>query len=161
MMDLGVVLQLALLSVVLTVIAVVDVRTQTIPDMATAMLAAGGLGFSAMDSIAALQWAVASGFGYFLLFWAIRQGHWRLTGRIGMGFGDVKLAGAAGLWLAPALLPEFVGIAAFSALLSIGALAAFAGPGVLTRRVPFGPFLALGLLACWLIKVSSPSWEII
>jgi leader peptidase (prepilin peptidase)/N-methyltransferase len=161
MMDPGVVLQLAVLSLVLTVITVVDIRTQTIPDMATAVLGASGLGFAALDSITALQWAVADGVVYFLLFWGIRQGHWRLTGRVGMGFGDVKLAGAAGLWLTPALLPAFMGVAALSALLSLGTFAAFAGAGVLTRRIPFGPFLALGLLTCWLVKVSNASWEII
>ena len=161
MMELGVALQLAVLSVVLTVIAVVDIRTQTIPDVATAALALGGLGFAALESVAALQWAAADGLAYFMLFWAIRQGHLRMTGRLGMGFGDVKLAGAAGLWLTPALLPAFMGVAALSALLSLGAFAAFAGAGVLTRRIPFGPFLALGLLACWLVKVSNPSWGIV
>lgn len=158
-MSLDLALQLALLSVVLGIVTVVDVRTQTIPDRATAVLAAGGLVLAALASATAVAWALVSGAVYFLLFWAVREGHWRLTGRIGMGFGDVKLAGAAGLWLTPALLPVFMGFAAFSALVSVGALAAFAGSGVLTRRIPFGPFLALGLMACWLLKVSNITWE--
>lgn len=154
MMDIMPALQLALLSGVLAVVTVVDVRTRTIPDGATALLAVVGLLFAAMESVAALQWAVLSGAAYLLLFWSIRQGHFRMTGRIGMGLGDVKLAGAAGLWLTPALLPAFMGVAALSALLSIGAYAAVAGADVLSRRIPFGPFLALGLLACWLLKVT-------
>lgn len=154
-------LELALLSGVLAIVAVVDVRTQTIPDIATALLAGGGLLFAALDSFAALQWAVATGAVYLLLFWAIRWVHWQLTGRIGMGFGDVKLAGAAGLWLTPAFLPMFMGFAAISALLVAGAWASIAGPGFLSRRIPFGPFLAFSLLACRLLRVSGMTWEIL
>lgn len=160
-MDMLVALQLALLSVTLAVVTVVDIRTQTIPDGATALLAAGGLLFAAADSLISLQWAAMSGLLYFLLFWAIRRGHWQLTGRIGMGFGDLKFAGAAGVWLTPALLPLFMGVAAMSALLMAGALAAVAGSTVLSRRIPFGPFLALGVLVCWLLKVSNPAWEML
>jgi leader peptidase (prepilin peptidase) / N-methyltransferase len=156
MMETLIALQLALLSGILAVVTVVDVRTQTIPDVATALLAAGGLLFAALDSVTTLQWAAASGLVYFLLFWGIRGAHWRLTGRLGLGFGDVKLAAAAGLWLTPALLPFFMGAAAGSALLAIGVFAVFAGAGALSRRIPFGPFLAVGLLACWLVKVSNP-----
>jgi len=158
-MDLAVVAELALLSVTLSVITIVDFRTQTIPDVATALLAAGGLVFQAITSLETLQWAMASGLLYFLLFWAIRQGHWRVTGRLGMGFGDVKLAGAAGVWLAPGLLPAFIGIAAFSALLSVSAVAIYAGAGALSRRIPFGPFLALSLMVCWLLKMSNIGLE--
>jgi hypothetical protein len=46
-----------------------------------------------------------------------------------MGFGDVKLAGAAGIWLTPALLPAFIGIAAGAALLSVAAVAVMRGQG--------------------------------
>lgn len=161
MTDAMIMLQLGLLSVILAVVTVVDIRTQTIPDVATATLAAGGLLFAATDSVASLSWAVASGLAYLVLFWAIRLGHWQLTGRIGMGFGDVKLAGAAGLWLTPQLLPVFMGGAAVSALLVTGALAVFSGASVLRRRIPFGPFLAIGLLVCWLLKVSNPDWEML
>lgn len=158
-MDIMVIAELALLSVTLSVITIVDFRTQTIPDIATAALAIGGLAFQAIISLEALQWAVASGLMYFLFFWAIRRGHWQLTGRLGMGFGDVKLAGAAGIWLAPALLPTFVGIAAVSALLSVSAVAVYAGAGVLSRRIPFGPFLAVSLMACWLLKMANIGLE--
>lgn len=156
-----VILQLALLSTVLAVVTVVDVRSQTIPDTATALLAAGGLISATMDTVSSLQWAIAGGVIYFLVFWAIRRGHWQLTGRIGMGFGDVKLAGAAGLWLTPALLPVFMGVAAMTALFVVGAFAIVAGVGVLSRRIPFGPFLALALLTCWLLKVSNVTGEIL
>lgn len=159
MMDLVAIAQLALLSITLSVITIVDIRTQTIPDIATAVLAVGGLMFQAVVSPEAFQWAMAGGLLYFLFFWAVRQGHWRVTGRLGMGFGDVKLAGAAGLWLAPGLLPAFIGIAAFSALLSVSAVAVYAGVGALSRRIPFGPFLALSLMVCWLLKVSNIGLE--
>ena len=158
-MDANVLAQLALLSITLSVITIVDIRTQTIPDIATAVLALAGLAVQAIVSLEALQWAVTSGLIYFLFFWAVRQGHWRLTGRLGMGFGDVKLAGAAGIWLAPGLLPAFIGVAALSALLSVSAVAVYAGAGVMRRRIPFGPFLALSLLVCWLLKMSNLGLE--
>jgi leader peptidase (prepilin peptidase) / N-methyltransferase len=66
----------------------------------------------------------------------------------GMGFGDVKLAGVVGLYLAWLGWDELL-VGAFAAFLVGGvvsiAIVAFTGGGRKTR-VPFGPFMLIGLL---------------
>jgi leader peptidase (prepilin peptidase) / N-methyltransferase len=75
----------------------------------------------------------------------------RLRKRSGLGMGDAKLLAAGGAW---------VGVAALPWVLIAGALSALAWALVLrlrgqtltaTTRIPFGPFLAAGIWACWLL----------
>jgi leader peptidase (prepilin peptidase)/N-methyltransferase len=92
-----------------------------------------------------LLWPVVGGLGGLAIFVAIRAFSQLLFRREGMGLGDVKLAGAIGAMLGPAL-----------ALLSFGlAVATGAALGLLLivlrlrRRMeylPFGPFLATAAL---------------
>ena len=67
----------------------------------------------------------------------------RLRGRSGLGFGDVKLLAAMGLFLGPYVLATLL---AGSLAGTIGGLmgAARDGEAVSTRQIPFGPYLALG-----------------
>jgi leader peptidase (prepilin peptidase)/N-methyltransferase len=153
MMGAALYIQLFVLVLTLTIIAVVDVKTQTIPDWALVALAAAGLCFQWLGS--SVVYAILSAAFYFACFWLIRKGHQMVTGRIGLGFGDVKMAGAAGAWIAIGTAPLFVGLAAFAALLSVGIAAFAGGAAVLRQRIPFGPFLALSLLVCWMLKVAN------
>jgi len=82
-----------------------------------ALLAAGGL-------------ALAGG-----LYWAFRPLPEEGEEPVAMGYGDVKLLGALGAWLGPyAFLALFLGVFA-------GALV---GLLLRQRKLPFGPYLALG-----------------
>lgn len=64
-----------------------------------------------------------------------------------LGLGDVKLAGAAALWVGPAI--SFVVMIAAA----IALLFTFAGMGLGRARmndaIPFGPFLCFGFWAVW------------
>jgi len=151
-MSAALLVQLFILVVGLTIISVIDFRTQTIRDWVVVMLAAAGLGFQAFapSSLSAL----ASVAFYFSCFWLIRKAHQLATGRIGLGFGDVKMAGAAGAWITIGAAPLFIGLAALAALLSVTCAAAVGGSAVLKQKIPFGPFLGLSLLVCWILRVS-------
>ena len=87
----------------------------------------------------------------FAIFLAFRAGYRRVRGVEGLGLGDVKLAGVAGVWLDWLDLPIAVEIAAIAALCL--ALVKHAGRrGIDPRsRLPFGAFFAPAIWICWLL----------
>ncbi|TGQ73023.1 prepilin peptidase [Mesorhizobium sp. M00.F.Ca.ET.186.01.1.1] len=140
------------LAAILVAISVVDFRRMVIPDALNLALAAGGLGFQlvAQRDNTAMQVLIAA--LTLALLWALRRGHFLLTGRIGLGLGDVKMLAAAALWISPLLLPLLLFIASAAALLFIGGQVVAAGPAAARTRVPFGPFIALGLGCSWALE---------
>jgi leader peptidase (prepilin peptidase)/N-methyltransferase len=78
----------------------------------------------------------AAGAGGFLLLAALAYPR-------GMGMGDVKLAAVMGLYLGRAVVPALV-VAVFAGALVGVALLIRHGSEARKRKVPFGPFLALG-----------------
>ena len=137
-----------------------DLGAFVIPDEATAATAVLGLavafgapllagGGGAVATDAALQ-ALVTGAVCFAVFWLVGTA-FRSLGRDALGFGDVKLAGAAGLWLPPGDAALALEIAALGA---IAALLVFRRGGALRETaVPFGAFLAP---AAWLVFVLAP-----
>ncbi|MEJ1159968.1 prepilin peptidase [Prosthecomicrobium sp. N25] len=147
---------IVLWALVLVVVAS-DLADYTIPDLASAAIAAVGLlraavllpgGETVRDAVvlAALQ-----GLGALAAFWAVRAVHMRLAGREGLGFGDVKLAGALGVWLdwgAQALALQAAAVAALAAVLVARRRGA---PGGRDLAVPLGAFLAPAAFAVHLL----------
>ena len=144
------------LALIMLAIAVIDWRLLMIPDELSALAAAlgfGAAGFELWDEMPApILDALIRGAATAALFFAFRFAYRRLRGREGIGLGDVKLAGVAGVWLDWTSLPIAVDIAALAAL---GFMAA---QGVRSRRVPnplaklpFGTFLAPAIWLCWLL----------
>jgi leader peptidase (prepilin peptidase) / N-methyltransferase len=136
-------------------IAVVDHRRMIIPDELNALafvigLIAAGFGAEATPAIAILQ-ALVRASVMFALFFSFRAGFRALRGLEGMGFGDVKLAAVAAVWLDWTGLPVVVEIATLSAL----AAALFArlrgGRFEPKARLPFGTFFAPAIWICWLL----------
>lgn len=144
----------AALVVLLAAIAVVDLRRLIIPDALTAALAALGLAWAWLQ-LGAAPW-LQIGFAVLLLglFWLMRAAYLHLRKVVALGLGDVKMAGAAALWFSPWNLPLFLFLTAISALLYVAIHASVTGALDRRARVPFGPFLGLGLLATWLIERS-------
>lgn len=132
----------------LAVISYVDFKQMRVPDGLNALLFAGGLAFWLLTARGSLPAQMIAGSALAVALWLIRFGHSRMTGRIGLGLGDVKMAGAGAIWINPLLLPLFV----FSA--SAGGLVyawLIAKPDRDTR-LPFAPFLAFGLISCWVTE---------
>ncbi len=138
----------ALLPLPLTLpVAVIDLRRRIIPDGLNLALFGSGLlvmGLREPDSAAvALRLAEAT-LAYGLL-WSLRALHARLRGQIGLGLGDVKFLAGATAWTGLAGMPVVLLVASLAALAAIG-LGALAGRRVgAATRLPFGPFLTLGL----------------
>ncbi|QPC90764.1 A24 family peptidase [Mesorhizobium sp. INR15] len=133
------------LAAILVGITVVDFRRMVIPDFLNLALAAGGLGFQLLVRRDNAPIQILAAVSTLAVFWALRHGHFLLTGRIGLGLGDVKMLAAAALWISPLLLPVLLFIASAAALLFIGGQVVAAGPAAARSRVPFGPFIAIGL----------------
>jgi len=147
----------AALALVMLAIAAVDQRRFTIPNELTAGAAVLGFVHAAVAEPDATAQAVAlaavRGAALALLFLALRAAYAYVRGREGMGLGDVKLAGAGGVWLGLAAIPIAIEIAA------LGALAVLALGHVLgrrridaTTRLPFGLFLAPAIWLAWLFQ---------
>ncbi len=149
------------LALLMIAIAAVDARRFIIPDELTIAALALGLVHAALldtDAImpslatAALRGAVLA-----LAFWGLRIAYGRLRGREGIGLGDVKLAGVAGVWLDWATMPVAVEIAALAAL-AVYAVKRFRGGRSVRRtiRLPFGLFFAPAIWIGWLLESILP-----
>ena len=126
----------------LIALTIIDLEEQLLPDIVLAPLFCLGVIFQTLygTGIATASTGAAAGFAS---LWLIREGYRLYSGIEGMGYGDVKFAGALGAWLGITALPAMFAIAFVSGL-------AISVPLLLIGRigrqvaVPFGPFLALG-----------------
>jgi len=133
----------AVLLAALIAITAIDLRLQIIPDAIT--LPGIIVGFLANLATLRVSW-VDSAIGIVVgggIFWAILEGSLLLTGREGMGGGDVKLGAMLGAFLGwkVALLSIFLAVL-------LGGIVALVllGSRITGRKDPiaFGPFLAAG-----------------
>ena len=117
----------------------------TLPLLWAGILAAtqGWTGVSLLSSV----WGAAIGY---LSLWSIYWAFKLITGKEGMGFGDFKLFAALGAWFGvTALIPIILLAAVIGAIIGMAMkLRSQLREG---RYVPFGPFLALGGAAVWLV----------
>lgn len=136
---------LAALSLVLSVVCVKDIAERRIPDLANLAIALLGLARLAVLDPARLSGRLFDAALAGALLLALRWVHRRWRGTVGLGLGDVKFLAAATLWTGFAGLTLLVLVASLAALAAL-ALAALGGRRVgRATRIPFGPFLALGL----------------
>ena len=130
-----------------SVLALIDIRRGIIPDGLNLSIA--GLGLAkitvAGGAIAGIE-AACEGAVIGLTFWLLRRLYFAWRKIQGLGLGDVKFLAAATVWIGIAGIPTLLLIATLTALAAAGSLQ-LAGRGM-TRQtsLPFGPFLAIGLL---------------
>lgn len=132
-----------ILSCGLLVLSVIDIEHLLLPNLILYPLWTLGLICSLfhvfVDPITAL---LGSSIAY-LSLWLLAALYYRITRRVGLGEGDIKLFGMLGAWLGWAVLPTILLIAALSGtVFAIGWI-------VLKKHnyhtpIPFGPFLAMG-----------------
>ena len=145
---------LAALVATLIPIAAFDFRDLIIPDWLNLVLATFGLLYGIVTQgtfpWASLVFAVL----VFLGFWFARLGYQRLRGKPGLGFGDVKMAGGSALWFSPWNLPLFLLTASVSALIFVALVRMTTGRRPDEARIPFGPFIGVGLFVTWALERS-------
>lgn len=134
------------LTALLLCVCYYDFRWMIIPNWVTAGVAGLGIVYNrAAVTASGLPIALLFAFGVFAAFWFIKIIYERWRGVAGLGFGDVKFAGAAAIWLSPLNFPAYLLMATSSALIFF-LVSSNRASGSLSRRLPFGPFLALALL---------------
>eukprot|EP01037_Dinobryon_pediforme_P026307 gene26307-28784_t len=122
----------------LVALAVADFRSLILPDWLTALVAANGLAASALGGEPPLADALAAATLGGGLLWGLAIAYRRLRGLDGLGFGDVKLVAAGGVWTGLEGLPWLLVCACAGALLYATARAARGVPLGRTDRLPFG-----------------------
>jgi prepilin signal peptidase PulO-like enzyme (type II secretory pathway) len=96
--------------------------------------------------------AVCEGAAIGAIFWLLKRLYFAFRKIQGLGLGDVKFLAAAALWIGVRGIPTLLLIATLTALVAAGSLQ-LAGRGM-TRQtsLPFGPFLAIGLLLTLILQ---------
>jgi leader peptidase (prepilin peptidase)/N-methyltransferase len=137
----------ALLCLASGALAWIDVRQGIIPDWLN--LAIAGLGVAGVAMLGGWMAAYSASLEGLVIgaaVWLFRRLYFAVRQFQGLGLGDVKLLAASGIWIGIAGVPMQLLVAALTALAAAGAMQ-LAGQTV-TRQtaLPFGPFLALGLI---------------
>ncbi|WP_148254936.1 prepilin peptidase [Aidingimonas lacisalsi] len=126
----------------LLALAVIDFRTQLLPDAITLPLLWAGLGYHLWFQPLWLANAVIGAMAGYLVLWGFYWLFKLLTGKEGMGYGDFKLLAALGAWLGWPFLPLLLILSAGLGAI-IGLTMQFAMPRLRGMPIPFGPFLAM------------------
>lgn len=132
----------------LAYIAVTDLRAFRIPDHATLPLAIGGLAWVFLYAPSPwlnLAAAIVAG----SVFLALAAGFQRLRGAEGLGLGDAKLVAAGALWVGTGIALA-IALGAGTAL-AVTALHAWHGRHAPGDPIPFGPYMAAGMGAVFLL----------
>ena len=145
------------LSTALVVISFIDLDHQIIPDVISLPGVLLGVTFSGVNPAIGWQSAlIGAALGGGILF-AVALGYQALTGRQGMGGGDVKLLAMIGAFLGWRAVPFTLLLASF--------LGSAVGLGTMIRQhrdtklaLPFGPFLAFGALSYVFFGESLIDW---
>ena len=142
-----VLLSFGLLCLLCAILAWIDIRDGIIPDWLN--LAIAGLGIVTIimtgDLSVALE-ALGEGAAIAGAFWLLRRLYFSFRGIQGLGLGDVKFLGAAGIWVGVAGIPIVLLVATITALACVG-VAQISGRALTAQTsMSFGPFLAAGLL---------------
>jgi leader peptidase (prepilin peptidase)/N-methyltransferase len=133
----------------LAAISYVDLRRLIIPNGLNVTLASLGFAYQTCRGGADIWNLLLSPLMMFGCLWLVRELYKASTGRIGLGLGDVKMAAAAATWISPTNLPVMVFVGSATALIAVGASLALGCGQPWRVRLPFGPFLAIGLFAIW------------
>jgi len=141
----------------LVVISFIDLQHQIIPDILSIPGILVGIALSFLPGhvhwIDSLIGALGGGGVLYLVAVVFKK----VTGREGMGGGDVKLLAMLGAWMGWRSLPFIVLISSFSGILIGGGALLMAGKGYRVR-IPFGPFLSLGALITFFFGPQLVGW---
>lgn len=142
----------------LIAIAFIDLQHKIIPDVLSLPGIILGFVFSLLP-FSSLSWldsmiGIVGGGGFLLLVGLAFE---KMTGREGMGMGDVKMLAMIGAWMGWRALLFIILLSSLAGSLIGGTLLLLSRQGVRTR-IPFGPFLALGTLIYLFFGHEIVSW---
>lgn len=148
--------------ILLIVLSIIDLRTRLLPNVLVLPFAVLGVAFHITTNwayLAPVNMALGALMGFGILY-GIRFIANRIYKQDTLGLGDVKLMGAAGLWLGPDGILMALSLGAFCGMLhGLGVAfyqAAKTGEKINLNRleVPAGPGFALGIILMGLYQYS-------
>ena len=128
----------------LFILSWIDIKTYTLPNLINYFLLVLGFiqaYFLPLGLVKSLFGAVIGYVFFVILAWAYK--HFRSID--GLGRGDAKLLAVGGAWCGFFTLPHIMLISSMSALFFILLMKINQ-----RTRIPFGPFLSIGILVTWL-----------
>jgi leader peptidase (prepilin peptidase)/N-methyltransferase len=142
-----------------SILFVFDWKYYVLPDVLTLPLVwlgmlVSSLGLNPGVNLTYSFWGVVVGYGF---FWLVLNIFKKVTGKEGMGYGDLKLTAAIGAWLGWQVLPSLVIVASISGLL-FGLLVRYKrlaykrSLGLPKQAIAFGPHLILAAVLIWYIQ---------
>ncbi|PDT87479.1 hypothetical protein CO669_25275 [Bradyrhizobium sp. Y36] len=137
------------LATILLALSIVDFRRGVLPNSLTLLLGVCGVLQSVITGRPAPIDALIGSLSCSALLLSLAIFFRRRRGIDGLGFGDIKLGAAAGLWLGWEPAPWMLLIASMLALVFILARAVWRRRLERFERTAFGPFLSAGILASW------------
>jgi leader peptidase (prepilin peptidase) / N-methyltransferase len=142
-----------LLLLIVATMAIIDCRQMILPNRLNFLLAACSTGQAVIVGQPNFGDAFFGALFGFVVLWALAALFRHLRGVDGLGFGDQKFSAAAGLWIGWQNIAPMLLIASCSALAFVTVRSAKERRFDVVARVPFGPFLGIGVVACWLFTV--------
>jgi leader peptidase (prepilin peptidase)/N-methyltransferase len=146
---------LALLALASALLAWIDLRRGIIPNWVNLAIAVIGLArVVILDGWAAALMAGCEGLVVGAIAFLLRRLYFMFRKFQGLGLGDVKLLAASGIWIGIAGVPLQLLVASIAALATAGAVHLAGRRMTRQTAIPFGPFLALGLLVSVALQYS-------
>lgn len=136
----------------LLILAIIDLRTQLLPDILTLPLLWAGLLYQLLFYPLMLESAVIGAMTGYLVLWSFYWIFKAITGKEGMGYGDFKLLAALGAWVGWQMLPLLLILSAGTGAIA-GIIVQLLTPRLRGAPLPFGPFLAM---AGWITLLFGP-----
>jgi leader peptidase (prepilin peptidase) / N-methyltransferase len=128
-------------------LALIDIRHGIIPDGVNFAIAGlGVLNDVVSGGFNAGAWSTIEAVAIGAMFWLLRRLYFAWRKVDGLGLGDVKFLTAATPWVGAAGIPMLLLIATVAALAAAGGLRLAGHAMTRQTSLPFGPFLAMGLL---------------
>lgn len=131
--------------IALLLISFIDLHHQIIPDILSIPGIFAGIAVSFIPGQVVWLDSLIGAVGGGGILYLIAVVYKKMTGRDGMGGGDVKLLAMIGAWMGWRALPFIVLLSSFSGIVIGGGALMMAGKGYRVR-IPFGPFLSLGAI---------------
>jgi leader peptidase (prepilin peptidase)/N-methyltransferase len=126
----------------LLAMAVIDLRTQLLPDALTLPLLWAGLLYQLLFNPLLLPSAVIGAMLGYMSLWSVYWLFKLVTGKEGMGYGDFKLLAALCAWLGWQYLPMLLLLSSGVGAL-LGILIQLSLPRLRGMPMPFGPYLVM------------------
>jgi len=124
----------------------IDIQHQLLPDSLVLSLLWLGLIANTSSLFTTLPNAVLSAAGAYLGLWLFVKLFYLITGKIGMGDGDLKLFSAFGAWFGWTALPSILLISSITGAV-VGIIYLKITKNTKDTPIPFGPFLCIAGLA--------------